>query len=134
MEQNQKKQRIVGLLTFFISGICAISAGIVVSILQEKYGFAYSMTGTLLSLMSIGNLMAGFVTGILPGKIGMKKTMAFLTGGYALGYLAMCISGKVAILILAFFIVGIAQPSDPSPLPRPGSVLPQREQRLRLQA
>ena len=53
MEQNQKKQRIVGLLTFFISGICAISAGIVVSILQEKYGFAYSMTGTLLSLMSM---------------------------------------------------------------------------------
>ena len=111
MEQNQKKQRIVGLLTFFISGICAISAGIVVSILQEKYGFAYSMTGTLLSLMSIGNLMAGFVTGILPAKIGMKKTMAFLTGGYALGYLAMCISGKVAILILAFFIVGIAKGS-----------------------
>lgn len=81
MEQNQKKQRIVGLLTFFISGICAISAGIVVSILQEKYGFAYSMTGTLLSLMSIGNLMAGFVTGILPGKIRMKKSLKLRGSG-----------------------------------------------------
>ena len=32
-------------------GICAISAGVVVSLLQERYGFAYGMTGTLLSLM-----------------------------------------------------------------------------------
>ena len=29
----------------------------VVSLLQEQYGFAYGMTGTLLSLMSIGNLL-----------------------------------------------------------------------------
>jgi len=31
---------------------------VVVSLLQERYGFAYGMTGTLLSLMSVGNLLA----------------------------------------------------------------------------
>ena len=44
--------------------------------LQETYGFAYGMTGTLLSLMSIGNLLAGFASGMLPAKIGTKKTVA----------------------------------------------------------
>ncbi|MFR8716462.1 MAG: hypothetical protein ACLVES_01225 [Faecalibacterium prausnitzii] len=40
--------------------------GVVVSLLQEQYGFAYGMTGTLLSLMSMGNLLAGLLIGMLP--------------------------------------------------------------------
>ena len=65
MEKSQNLQKNVGLFTFFISGICVISSGIVVSILQESYGFAYGMTGTLLSLMSVGNLLSGFLTAVL---------------------------------------------------------------------
>ena len=42
-----------GYITFFLSGICAISSGIIVSILQGKYEFDYGMTGTMLGLMSI---------------------------------------------------------------------------------
>lgn len=41
------EQRNVGFVTFFFSGICTISSGVVVSLLQEEYGFAYGMTGTL---------------------------------------------------------------------------------------
>lgn len=111
MELVQKKQRNTGLFTFFISGMCVISSGVVVSLLQEKYGFAYGMTGTLLSLMSIGNLIAGFATGVLPGKIGMKGTMAVLTAGYFLGYLAMAFTGDLGVLSAAFFVVGIAKGS-----------------------
>ena len=51
MEQSRIRQRNTGLAVFFISGVCVISAGVVVSMLQELYGFAYSTTGTLLSLM-----------------------------------------------------------------------------------
>jgi len=109
MENNSIKQRNTGLAVFFISGICVISGGVVVSILQEKYGFAYGMTGTLLSLMSIGNLLAGLAAGVLPGKIGMKRTMLILTGGYAIGYGAMAVSGRLPVLAAAFFLVGVAK-------------------------
>lgn len=109
MEKKQMMQRNAGFVTFFISGICVISSGIVVSILQETYGFAYGMTGTLLSLMSIGNLLSGFITGILPGKIGTKKTVILLTAGYGLGYLFMGLTGWMIILMLAFFLLGIAK-------------------------
>ena len=52
MEQRNTRLRNAGFVTFFFSGICTISSGVVVSLLQEEYGFAYGMTGTLLSLMA----------------------------------------------------------------------------------
>ena len=111
MEQQFARLRNTGFLTFFFSGICAISAGVVVSLLQEEYGFAYGMTGTLLSLMSIGNLIAGFLVGVLPGALGMKRSVLLLTIGYAVGYSLMGLTGAMAVLALAFFLVGIAKGS-----------------------
>ena len=111
MEHQNTRLRNAGFLTFFFSGICAISSGVVVSLLQERYGFAYGMTGTLLSLMSIGNLLAGFLIAMLPGALGMKRSVLLLTVGYAVGYCLMGVTGAVALLALAFFLVGIAKGS-----------------------
>ncbi|MCD7832738.1 MAG: MFS transporter [Lachnospiraceae bacterium] len=103
------KQRNAGYAAFFLSGICAISSSIVVSRLQGSYGFAYGMTGTLLSLMSIGNLLSGFLTGFLPTKIGTRLTVALLTTGYAIGYFAMGLTGWMGLLMLAFVLAGLAK-------------------------
>ena len=111
MEQRNTRLRNAGFVTFFFSGICAISSGVVVSLLQEQYGFAYGMTGTLLSLMSIGNLLAGLLAGALVGKIGMKPSVLLLTIGYAVGYAVMGLTGAVVLLAAAFFVVGIAKGS-----------------------
>ena len=100
-----------GFIAFFLSGICSISSGIVVSLLQERYGFDYNVTGTLLSIMSIGNLMAGFATGVLPAKIGLKATIITLSAGYELGYLWLGISGWMSILVLSFLLIGFAKGS-----------------------
>ena len=100
MEQQNTRLRNAGFATFFFSGICAISAGVVVSLLQERYGFAYGMTGTLLSLMSVGNLLAGLLMGMLPSALGMKRSVLLLTIGYAVGYAMMGLNGAVAVLAL----------------------------------
>ncbi len=110
MEQ-QARLRNTGFVTFFFSGICAISSGVVVSLLQEQYGFAYGMTGTLLSLMSIGNLLAGLLIGVLPGVLGMKPSVLLLTIGYAVGYGMMGMTSMEILLAAAFFLVGIAKGS-----------------------
>lgn len=98
-----------GYLAFFFSGICAISSGIVVSILQENYGFSFGTTGTLLSVMSIGNMAASFASGILPAKIGSRNTILTLCSGYFLGYLLMSLTGNIGILTFGFLLVGIAK-------------------------
>ena len=111
MEQRNTRLRNAGFVTFFFSGICTISSGVVVSLLQEEYGFAYGMTGTLLSLLSIGNLLAGLLAGALVGKMGMKPSVLLLTIGYAVGYGIMGLTGVEILLAVAFFVVGIAKGS-----------------------
>lgn len=98
-----------GFFAFFLSGICAISSGVVVSLLQERFGFSFAVTGTLLSLLSIGNMLAGLLSGVLGEKAGMRKTVLLLSLGYPLGYGLMCRFGAVGILMAAFFLVGIAK-------------------------
>ncbi|MDO4344359.1 MAG: MFS transporter [Eubacteriales bacterium] len=108
MERN-RRLCITGYITFFLSGICAISSGVIVSILQDKYGFSFGVTGTMLSLMSIGNMAASFISGFLPRKIGTRSTVLLLGSGYFLGYLLMSFTGIIGLLTAAFLVVGIAK-------------------------
>lgn len=112
MENGKERARLrnTGYLAFFLSGICAISSGIIVSILQEKYGFSYGVTGTILSLMSIGNMAASFASGILPGKIGTRNTVLILCSGYFLGYLLMAFVGTAGIVMAAFLSINDTLP------------------------
>ena len=105
----RKQLRNVGFIAFFLSGLCAMSSGIVVSILQDKYGFSYGMTGTLLSCMSVGSMVAGFASGFLPRWIGNKWTVLVMCSGYFLGYLATSFVGIPGILIGAFLAIGLAK-------------------------
>ncbi len=98
-----------GYLAFFLSGICAMSSGVVVSLLQERYGFDYGYTGTLLALMNVGNLLASFLAGVLPARIGVKKTVLILCSGYTLGYLAMGTWSVIPLLCVAFLLLGLAK-------------------------
>ncbi|MDY5683209.1 MAG: MFS transporter [Treponema sp.] len=111
MNSIQKKYVFHGHSAFLLSGLCSISSGIIVSLLQEKYGFSYSFSGILLSIMSIGNMAACFVSGILPEKIGQKKSVAVLCSGYFSGYLLMAFFGSPGILAAAFLLTGIAKGS-----------------------
>lgn len=113
MDALEKQPRLyrMGCIAFFFSGICAMSSGVIVSLLQEYYGFAYGMTGTLLSLMNIGNLVAGFASAVLPSKLGTRATVLILSSGNALGYLFMTSGNFMWLLMLAFLFLGLAKGS-----------------------
>lgn len=106
---RSKQLRMTGFIAFFLSGISAISSGVIVSILQEIYGFSFGVTGTLLALMSVGNMAASFLTGMLPSKIGTRNTVLILCLGYVLGYGMMTLTGAIPLLMLAFLMVGLAK-------------------------
>ena len=103
------RARLSGYLAFFVSGICAISSGVIVSSLQESRGLDYNMSGTMLSILNIGNLAAGFLSGLLPEKLGPKPTVLLLTAGYTLGYALMLPHGGAALLALGWLLVGLAK-------------------------
>lgn len=109
--QKNPALRNAGFILFFLSGICAISSGVVVSILRDSYDLSFSSTGTLLSIMSAGNIVASFLAGVLPAKIGAKKAVLLLTIGYFLGYLLCAFTGIFGLLAIAFLIIGLAKGS-----------------------
>lgn len=43
------------MAAFFLSGICVISSGIIVNFLHDQYQFNFSFSGTIVSIMCIGN-------------------------------------------------------------------------------
>lgn len=92
-----------------ISGICASSSGVVVSLLIERYGLGYQWSGLLLAVLSVGNLAAGFAAGTLPAHWGMRRTVLVFAGGSALGYGLMALTGHPAALLAAFALVGVAK-------------------------
>lgn len=98
-----------GMAAFFLSGICSISSGVIISILRDRYGFSFSLSGTLVSAMSIGNMVALLVSGILPGMIGERATTLTMTIGYFLGYLISALTGNSVFLLFGFLIAGIAK-------------------------
>lgn len=114
---NQRKNRAwsdtglyrMGCGAFFFSGICAMSSGVIVSLLQEYYGFDYGMTGTLLSFMNIGNLVAGLASAVLPSRLGVRMTALIMTTGYTIGYLFMASGSYLWLLMAAFLLLGLAK-------------------------
>ena len=109
MTADDVRLRRTGYFTFFLSGLCAISSGIIVSILQDKYGFSLAMTGTLLSLFSLGNMLSGILCGLLPSRIGLNRTALLFTIGYFVGYLLTALTGVPGVLMLAFLFIGFAK-------------------------
>lgn len=101
--------RNTGFVLFFLSGICAISSGIIVSLLREHYGLSFSSTGTLLSILSAGNIAASFLAGVLPSRIGSKPSVLLLTIGYFLGYFLCACTGSFSVLAFSFLLIGIAK-------------------------
>lgn len=109
MTADDVRLRRTGYFTFFLSGQCAISSGIIVSILQDKYGFSLAMTGTLLSLFSLGNMLSGILCGLLPSRIGLNRTALLFTIGYFIGYVLTALTGVPGVLMLAFLFIGFAK-------------------------
>ena len=107
--QRSKRAYNAGMAAFFLSGICAISSGVIVSLLRDRYQFNFSLSGTLVSIASIGNMAALFLSGILPGRIGEKATTLSLTCGYFIGYLISALTGNPVFLGIAFLMMGLAK-------------------------
>ena len=92
---------------FFLSGICAISSSVIVSLLQESRGLDYSMSGTLLW----GATMAArFVLAfVLPPK-NTQWTILAMTAGCTVFYIGLVLtrSQASALLLLLGFSLSIA--------------------------
>ena len=90
-------------------GLCATAAGVVVPLLQQRYGLSYTVTGALLAALSMGTLAAGLICAVLSERWGNRMVILTLCVGMALGYLLMPSTSIPALLMLAFLLLGITK-------------------------
>ncbi len=106
---NAKRMQMTGDLMFVASGLLAVSTSVVASTLRDRYGFDYSLTGSLLAAFNSGTLVVGFLAGFLAAKLGLKKSSLILSPGYLAGYLLLSFFGLPGILLAGFFLIGAAR-------------------------
>ena len=99
-------------LLMMFDGLCISGASVVVPLLREHYGLAYDLVGTLLALLSVGNLLSSFICGFLPRRLGIRKTALIFTFGIFLGYLMLVLFHAPFFICLAFLIIGLGKGSS----------------------
>ncbi len=98
--------------TFLINGLLALSLGSLMPYLRESYGFSYILSGSMLSMHSIGNLLSSFIAGVLPFRFGRRRTTLSLgCMGIVFYLLLLFCGGNTTLLLFAFFLSGVARGS-----------------------
>ena len=74
LDTKEKKQQLFFCYSaFLINGLLALSIGSLLPFLKEARGLSYAFSGLIVSLHSVGNLIASFTAGILSVTLGRKK-------------------------------------------------------------
>lgn len=114
IHQMDKKQR--GLLltcffAFFANGALSLTMGSVMPDLKAAYGLSDTVSGLFLSAHSAGNLIAGFVSALIPLYLGERKSIMLMSSLGFIGFLMMTLWGNPVWLLLAFACTGLGRGS-----------------------
>lgn len=105
---SREKSLFVGCCyTFFVNGALALMLGSIIPYMKETYDLNYELTGLLISIHSVGNLVSSFISGVLPTYIGKKKSILLLCSCGVIAFTIMVLTGNPLLLLLAFFLTGI---------------------------
>ena len=96
---------------FAVNGLYAMILGSFLPIISNEYGLNNTMSGVLLSAHQAGNLISGFLAGVLPLYLGRKKSIMFLCSFVVMGFLIMILTGDPVLLIIGFTFTGISRGS-----------------------
>jgi len=106
-----KKQITYCYTIFIINGMLALSVGLLLPFIRERADLSYAFAGVLISFHSIGYIFASFTAGLLPLKIGRKKSALIFNSSLALSFVLMILSNNHALLLLSFALTGVARGS-----------------------
>ena len=94
---------------FFCNGAVALTQGSALPDMKAAYGLSDTVSGLFLSAHSIGNLISGFIVGLLPLYLGRKRSVILLSSLAFIGFAMMCISGNPVWMFLAFVGTGLGR-------------------------
>lgn len=94
---------------YLIQGIFVILIGSIFPMMKEEYSLGYRVGGFLISAHSIGNMITGFVAGLLPLAIGLKRSLLLLNVLPFAGFAITLSTGNPWLLIFALLLTGLGR-------------------------
>lgn len=111
LNPDQKYILICCFFVFAVNGLYSMILGSLLPLISHEYGLNNTISGGLISAHQTGNLIAGFIAGILPVYLGRKKAILFLCTFVIVGFLIMMLTGNPVLLILSFIFTGLSRGS-----------------------
>jgi fucose permease len=111
LNKDQKYILICCFFVFAVNGLYAMILGSLLPLISNEYNLNNTVSGGLISAHQAGNLIAGFIAGILPVYLGRKKAIIFLCSFVVMGFLIMMITGNPVLLLLGFLFTGLSRGS-----------------------
>jgi len=111
MEPSHRRLLLTCFYAFFCSGLVSLMLGSAMPDLKRSWGLSDSFSGVLLSAHSAGNLVAGFVSGLVPFWLGRRRSIMCLASMAFLGMALMAITGIPGLLFAAFVLTGFGRGS-----------------------
>ncbi len=110
---SKNTRRILGacFLAFFFNGLMTMMMGSLLPDLKASYRLTDTQIGLMLSGHSVGNLLACFLSGLMPLWLGKRKSITLLSAVAATGFAMMLVSGNPLWLITGFVFTGVGRGS-----------------------
>lgn len=129
LNKDQQKTLLRSVLfTFLVSGAASQALGPMLPYLENHHGFGKDFSGLLISGMSLGTLVAIFLTGVLPTLIGRRKSILW-TSVWMMVSFAFIASGLAPywLLLPATILMGVARGGNSNFSNTMVSTLPENE-------
>lgn len=90
-------------------GLVLIMLGSILPEMKSDYALSYQVGGALLSVQSVGYVLAGLLAGYLPFVLGIKISFILIQLSVTLGFVMLLVSGNPVWLLIAMFLIGIGK-------------------------
>ncbi len=107
----QKRILTACFFAFFTNGTMTLMMGSSLPDMSLAYGLSNTQGGMIISGHSIGNMAAGFLSGLVPLLLGRKRSIMTLCLFVVLGFSMMAANGNPYWLLLAAIFTGIGRGS-----------------------
>lgn len=109
-EKQENRLLYCTLFAFFTSGACVQPLGSFLPFLREAYGLSYDLSGILLSLQSVGNLISVLCGGFLAVALGRRRGVITTAVWMAVAYAILASGvGSVPLIMAACLMTGVAR-------------------------
>ena len=111
MDSRSRRTMLICYYAFFCNGTLSMLLGSMMPDLQLAYGISDVQKGLFISAHSAGNLIAGFISGLVPLWLGRRRSIVVLSALAYIGYAMTLITGWPVWLFTAFLLVGMGRGS-----------------------